>query len=106
MKYYLQALTKFATFKGRARRLEYWSFFFINIFLVKLGYRLIGETFVIAHLLILIPSIAVAVRRVHDVGKNGWFILIPIYNVILFCTKGTSGDNEYGSDPKEEDYNL
>lgn len=62
--------------------------------------------FVIIHLALIIPSLAVAVRRVHDVGKNGWYILIPIYNLILFCTEGTSGQNEYGEDPKSEDLTI
>ncbi len=51
-------------------------------------------------LAVFIPSIAVAVRRMHDVGKSGWFILIPIYNLILACTNGESGENKYGTDPK------
>jgi len=51
-------------------------------------------------LAILIPSIAVGVRRMHDVNKSGWFILIPIYNLILAVTDGTKGDNKYGHDPK------
>tara|TARA_B110000459_G_scaffold179685_1_gene205868 strand:- start:986 stop:1153 length:168 start_codon:yes stop_codon:yes gene_type:complete len=50
---------------------------------------------------VLIPGIAVAVRRMHDVGKSGWFILIPIYNIILAFTDGDSGDNKYGPNPKE-----
>jgi uncharacterized membrane protein YhaH (DUF805 family) len=53
-------------------------------------------------LAIFIPSIAVGVRRMHDVGKSGWFLLIPIYNLILACTDGVQGDNEYGADPKVE----
>ena len=53
-------------------------------------------------LAVLIPGIAVAVRRMHDVGKSGWYVLIPIYNLVLACTEGTSGDNEYGADPKAE----
>ena len=54
----------------------------------------------VASLAFLIPSIAVGVRRMHDVGKSGWFLLIPIYNLILACTPGESGTNEYGPDPK------
>jgi uncharacterized membrane protein YhaH (DUF805 family) len=46
-------------------------------------------------------SIAVAVRRMHDVGKSGWFVLIPIYNLVLAVTEGNKGTNEYGPDPKE-----
>lgn len=52
-------------------------------------------------LAVLIPGIAVAIRRMHDVGKSGWYILIPIYNLILACTDGDKGQNEYGADPKE-----
>jgi len=51
---------------------------------------------------VLIPSIAVAIRRMHDVGKSGWFCLIPIYNLILAVTEGQKGDNQYGPDPKTE----
>lgn len=51
-------------------------------------------------LIVLIPSIAVGIRRMHDVGKSGWYILIPIYNLILACTEGQYGENEYGEDPK------
>jgi len=54
---------------------------------------------------VLIPGIAVAVRRMHDVGKSGWFVLIPIYNIILACTNGNTGDNEYGEDPKADVFN-
>jgi len=50
-------------------------------------------------LAVLIPSIAVSARRMHDIGKSGWFMLIPIYNIILFVTEGVKGDNQYGSDP-------
>ena len=38
----------------------------------------------------------------HDVGKSGWFLLIPIYNLILACTDGIAGENEYGADPKNQ----
>lgn len=53
---------------------------------------------------VFIPGIAVLVRRMHDVGKSGWFALIPIYNIILAMTEGDSGDNAYGPDPKAEFY--
>ena len=52
----------------------------------------------------LLPSIAVGIRRMHDVGKSGWFILIPIYNIILAATEGQAGGNEYGEDPKRPDF--
>jgi uncharacterized membrane protein YhaH (DUF805 family) len=46
-----------------------------------------------------LPSIAVAVRRMHDTDRSGWYCLIPIYNIVLACTEGTPGVNEYGPDP-------
>ncbi|NJL75178.1 MAG: DUF805 domain-containing protein [Saprospiraceae bacterium] len=48
---------------------------------------------------VLVPSLAVAVRRMHDVGKEWWYMLIPIYNLILALTKGEEGTNKYGPDP-------
>jgi uncharacterized membrane protein YhaH (DUF805 family) len=50
-------------------------------------------------LVVLLPGIAVGVRRMHDVGKSGWYLLIPIYNLVLACTEGTPGSNQYGADP-------
>ena len=55
---------------------------------------------------VLIPGIAVAVRRMHDVGKSGWFALIPIYNIILALSEGDQGDNAYGPDPKVEAHQI
>jgi uncharacterized membrane protein YhaH (DUF805 family) len=105
MNYYLEVLKKYAQFTGRSRRSEYWYFvlfnFIITMVLFGIGMAIGFPGFYnIYSLGVLIPSIAVAVRRVHDVNKSGWFILIPIYNLILLCTDGTSGDNEYGNDPK------
>ena len=51
-------------------------------------------------LAVLVPSIAVAIRRMHDIGKSGWFILIPFYNLYLFSIEGEKGTNEYGPNPK------
>lgn len=48
----------------------------------------------------MLPAIAVGVRRMHDVGKSGWFLLIPIYSLILALTNGEEGENEYGEDAK------
>jgi len=105
MNYYLKVLQNYATFSGRARRSEYWYFFLFNLFIAfVLGFvggmmqsTILSNIYSIA---VLIPGIAVGVRRMHDVGKSGWFLLIPIYNLILACTEGTKGENEYGPDPK------
>ena len=57
-------------------------------------------------LAVLLPSIAVAVRRVHDIGKSGWYLLIPIYNLVLVLTEGEKCENKYGPDPKAIEANL
>jgi len=105
MNYFFDVLKNYAVFSGRARRAEYWYFtLFSTIISIILGVVDMSAniTFLgtIYSLGILIPSIAVGVRRMHDVDKSGWFILIPIYNLILACTAGTDGPNEYGPDPK------
>ena len=106
MKYYLKALQNYATFKGRASRSEYWYFVLFNIiFSIVLGFVSgivdLPILYTIYSLVLLIPSIAVAVRRMHDVGKSGWFVLIPIYDLILACTQGVKGENEYGTEPND-----
>lgn len=105
MNYYIGVLKKYAEFNGRARRSEYWYFFLFNvIFALVAGFiaglislPMLGMIYSLA---VLVPGIAVAIRRMHDVGKSGWFILIPIYNIILAFTEGDKGPNEYGPDPK------
>ena len=92
---------KYATFRGRANRSEYWYFYlftFICCIVPILGY--------IAALVVLIPNLAVCVRRLHDIGKSGWnllFGLIPIVGGILllvwYCQPSQEGENEYGPNP-------
>ena len=108
MKWYLKVLKNYAVFDGRARRKEYWMFFLFNsiisfVFSFICAYNGAPEAANIYTLFILIPSLAVGVRRMHDVGKSGWFIIVPIYNFILSVSKGNIGSNKYGSDPKEFD---
>jgi len=102
-------LNNYANFKGRARRKEYWMFgpitILIYIVLTALSFiPVIGIVFSILSgifcLGIMVPSIAVAVRRMHDVGKSGWYMFIPLYSLILACTEGEKGPNQYGADPK------
>lgn len=105
---YVKVLRNYATFQGRARRSEYWYFFLVNMIVAMAfgficGLARVGYLANIYSLAVLVPSIAVGVRRMHDVGKSGWFLLIPVYNLILACTKGEQGINEYGADPKSED---
>jgi len=101
----------YANFNGRARRSEYWNFTLTNVIVsLILGFIgvLIGIGTIISDiysLMVLVPTIAVTIRRMHDVGKNGWFMLIPIYNLILACTNGIEGENQYGPDPKGDTIN-
>ena len=107
--YFINAITQhYADFEGRARRSEYWYFtLFSTIISWTLsfgGIAILGESgaylSTIYSLAILIPAIALGIRRMHDVGKSGWYVLIPIYNLILACTDSTPGTNEYGPNPK------
>lgn len=100
MNYYTEAFRKYGEFNGRATRAEYWYFYLFNLIIaVVLGAVEGPNTSALSdiyRLIILIPSIAVAVRRMHDVNKSGWFMIIPFYNLILAASKGTEGDNKYG----------
>ena len=119
MSWFLEVLKKYTVFSGRARRKEYWMFFLFyvifaiaaivldNIFgatISGVGYGFIYLLYILA---IFLPALAVSVRRLHDVGKSGWFLfisLIPIIGgiwlLVLACTEGTSGENPYGVNPK------
>ena len=107
MEWYLKVIKNYAGFSGRARRKEFWMFYLVNMGIsivlnmvgAAIGFELIGSIYSLA---VLIPTIAVGVRRIHDTNKSGWFILIPIYNIILFATEGDKGANDHGADPKNE----
>lgn len=112
MEWYIKVLENYVNFEGRARRMEYWMFVLINFF-ITIGIGLLqsllgmGEILTTVYgLAILIPMIAVSVRRLHDSGRTGWWILlyfIPVLGtlilIIFFCFQGDAGDNEYGPDP-------
>ncbi len=105
MNEYLEVLKKYAVFDGRARRREYWMFTLISTIItysllfigIKIGFSLLNSLYSLA---VLLPSIGVAIRRMHDVGKSGWFMLIPFYNLYLACCDSDLGENEYGPNPK------
>jgi uncharacterized membrane protein YhaH (DUF805 family) len=114
MKWYLQVLKKYAVFSGRARRKEYWMFLLISIIISivlaiidgVVGTAILGLVYSLA---VLVPSIAVAVRRMHDIDKSGWWLLIsfvPIIGIIVVlvfaCMAGTPEDNRFGPPPAEE----
>lgn len=109
--YYIKALQNYINFDGRATRPEFWYFTLFNIIIqiilsifdsiLGLDSSLGDEGLLtsIYNLAVLLPCIAVSIRRMHDINKSGWFILIPIYNLILACRAGTPGDNRFGPDP-------
>ena len=109
MKWFFEVLKKYAVFEGRARRKEYW-YFSLFFFLFAVAILMIGVMarntwlYPIYVLALIIPSLAVGVRRMHDVNRSGWYILIPIYSLILCFTKGTEGPNDYGVDPKNPEF--
>ena len=114
MNWYLQVLKKYATVTGRARRKEYWMFALVNFVislllgfvsgfasaLLGLGEGLSNFVTAIYTLALLVPAIAVGVRRMHDIGRSGWWILFPFVNLVFLCFDSQPGDNEYGPNPK------
>lgn len=106
MNYFIYCLKNYANFSGRARRSEYWWFFliFMVIYMALYGLMFVNEKLalvpIIFYLSMLIPMVAVGCRRMHDVGKSGWFQLIPFYNLYLCLKSGDVGENQYGPDPK------
>jgi len=121
MNWYLKVLKQYADFNGRARRKEYWIFILFNILFAvvaiildnvlglameEMGYGPLYGLYVVA---MFIPGLAVAVRRLHDIGKSGWMILIAfipligaIWLLVLLATDSNVGENQYGANPKEE----
>ena len=114
MDWYLKVLKSYVVFQGRARRKEYWMFFLFNaIFSIILA---IIESFAdplngiltgIYSLLILLPCLAVGVRRLHDTGRSGWWLfisLIPVIGtivlIVFYCQDSQTNENQYGLNPK------
>ncbi len=119
MNWYLEVLKKYAVFNGRARRKEYWYFFLFNIiisivlgiidgvtgsFSPEAGMGLLGGIYMLA---VLIPGIAVSVRRLHDTNRSGWWLLIlliplvgAIVLIVFLASDSKPEENQYGVNPK------
>lgn len=105
---------KYATFSGRARRSEYWWFFLFDVIVSVVMFAV--DTAIktpipglIVSLALLLPALAVTVRRLHDTGRSGWFILIGIIPIVgsivlivFACQDSQPGENQYGPSPKHE----
>ena len=96
MEYIISCFRNYANFDGRARRRELW-FLYLFYFICYAGSAAINETFrTIVILVFFLPLTAVNSRRLHDVGDSGWMQLIPIYNIVRYCTDSEPSDNKYG----------
>ncbi len=118
--------SNFATFSGRARRSEYWYFFLfstivtslLGIFSKQVPVEISGQVFMIQEnkllslyqLIVFLPTLAVVIRRLHDVGKSGWnylWVFLPIIGWIMMlvwlCRDSERGANRFGPDPKAPD---
>ena len=94
--------SKYADGKGRATRSEFWYFYLFYVVVWAVVQVADIKILSLATLALIIPNIAASVRRMHDTGRSGWFVLIPINNLILLATPGTVGPNGYdGGSPDE-----
>lgn len=119
MNWYLEVLKKYAVFDGRARRTELWMFFLFHLIaMVALtfvdrmlglgnpdaGYGLLSGLYQLA---VLLPAIGVSIRRLHDTGRSGWWLLIGLVPclgalvlIFFYIQDSVPGPNEYGPNPK------
>lgn len=117
--YYKKCLQHYTDFRGRARRAEYWYFVLYNwlfsmaagiidVFLFGVNESGLGLFSSLYALIVFVPCLAIAVRRLHDIGRSGWNLLlglIPIFGlivlIIFYCQEGEPIDNKWGKNPKE-----
>ncbi|MFD8262708.1 DUF805 domain-containing protein [Streptomyces griseoluteus] len=112
MHWYVDVLKKYAVFSGRARRQEYWMFFLFNL-IITIVLAIVDAALdtqvlqLVYGLAVLIPGLAVAVRRLHDTGRSGWWVLISlvplvgwIILLVFLASEGKPEANEYGPNPK------
>jgi uncharacterized membrane protein YhaH (DUF805 family) len=119
MNWYITVLKQYGVFVGRARQVEFWWFFLINLLITialafvdqltgtlnpEGGYGLLSGLYTLG---VIFPTLAVSVRRLHDIGRSGWWLLIGLIPVVgtiillaLFILEGTPGPNRFGADPR------
>ena len=102
----LSVLTQnYKNFNGRACRAEYWWFFLFTIIVslvtsfIARKIPFLGIISLVVSIALLIPGIAVSIRRMHDTDHRGWWVLCPLYNIILLILPGTNGNNRFGANP-------
>jgi uncharacterized membrane protein YhaH (DUF805 family) len=98
-------LQNYVNFSGRARRSEYWYLFLFQVIVLVVARILdsvIGTApllYLVAALALFLPVLGAGIRRMHDTNRSGWWILLPIVNIIFLASEGTPGDNQYGPNP-------
>ena len=112
MNWYLKVMREYFNVNGRARRTEYWMYLLVYVGIVivagvldaLLNSQLISGLVALAHL---IPTITVGVRRLHDIGRSGWWLLVALIPLIGWLIalywavkEGDAHDNAYGANPK------
>lgn len=124
MEWMLMPYRRYAEFSGRSRRKEYWMFYLLVVIVYAVLWALMGMgaptvdpmtgqvsgggmmmtvgggLLMLFWLGTIIPALAVAIRRMHDQDRSGWWILCPIMNIVFLFIDGTKGDNRFGADPK------
>lgn len=119
IEFYTKPYKNYINFKGRTRRLEYWMFILINVVIIMtLGFLgayfeenhqsdIFFSIFAIYFLFNMVPFLALIVRRLHDMGKSGWYwfvrfipVIGPIWLLIMLCTDSEHGPNKWGNNPK------
>jgi len=124
MNWYLKVLKQYADFSGRARRKEFWMFYLFNLIVyfalmsvMVAGWAITESSaffvvgigiYLVYAFAIIIPTLAVCVRRLHDTGRSGWYYFIgfiPLVGGIIllvwFCQDSQAGVNQWGANPKE-----
>ncbi len=89
MNYYISVLKKYAVFAGRARRKEYWMFTLISVIISSIISAIVPSLGGLYSLLVLVPTLAVSVRRLHDTGRSGLWTLLLIITVLITAIVGT-----------------
>jgi len=113
MNWYLAVLKNYVGFEGRAQRTEYWMFVLFNaialfiLYILAIAVHALIVLYILYALGVLLPSLAVGFRRLHDIDKSAWWLLIGlvpfiggIVLLVFACLPGTPGPNRFGPDPK------
>lgn len=113
MEWYLKVLQNYVGFHGRARRKEYWMFVLVSVIvsiILSILESMLGMQSVLTgiySLAVLLPSLAVGVRRLHDTGRSGWWLLlslIPLIGsiilIVFMCQDSQQNGNQYGPNPR------